>query len=141
MFQQLQDQVQWRADLFLSGRFEDMSREYIFPLPVYVHNRLIALRTASEGMAQAASVRTALQHRQIETLKITVKAIEVPRDGRFRVWADWHAVSRDCRRSRRMGLVYYMRETGAGIRSEMLHYTFRRDSTGRALIRTQKQRA
>ena len=124
MFQRVQDQVQWRADLLLAGRFEDMSREYLFPLPVYLENHMIALRD-----------------RQIERLTITVRAVEVPRDGRFRVWADWHAVSGQARRTRRLGLVYYMRDTRQGYRSEMLHYSRHTLREGRAMILPQQQRA
>lgn len=126
MFQEVQDQVQGRADLLLAGRFEDMSREYLFPLPVYLENHIIALRDVAEGIDRAAALRDLLRKRQIETLTITVKAIEIPRGGRFRVWADWHAVSRACNLSRLLGLTYYMRDTGQGFQSEMLQYKMQR---------------
>jgi len=141
MFQQVQDQVQRRADLLLAGQFEDMSRDYLFPLPVYLEHHMIALRTRAEGIARAAGLRNLLQMRQIERLTITVRAVEVPRDGRFRVWADWHAVSGSALRSRQLGLVYYMRDTRHGYRSEMLHYSCHTPRAGRAVILPQQQRA
>lgn len=141
MFQELQEQVQGRADLLLAGRFEDMSREYLFPLPVYLEDHMIALRDASDGIDRAANLRAILARRQIETLTITVKAVEVPRAGRFRVWADWHAVSKTSNRSRRLGLVYFMRETRHGYRSEMLHYSRRKEACSAGLIRQQPHSA
>ena len=122
MFREMQDQMQRRADLLLSGRFEDMSRQYIYPLPVYLDTRMVAVRDASDGIGCAAALRAALCRRQIRSLTITVRAIEIPRGGRFRVWADWHAVSDKCARSRLLGLTCYMRETGQGFLPEMLHY-------------------
>lgn len=141
MFQQVQDQVQWRADLLLAGRFEDMSREYLYLLPVYLGSRLIPLGCPDEGMRQAAALQRALLRRRVEKLTITVKALELPKDGRFRVWADWHAVSQDGMRSRRLGLVYYMRETRSGYRSEMLQYSAPRRRSIRPLPTPHRQSA
>ncbi len=141
MFQHLQDQVQRRADLLLAGRFEDMSHEYLFPLPVYLGSRLIAIGDAAEGIAQAAALRRALRQRRVDRLTITVKALELPCDGRFRVWADWHATAQDAGYSRRLGLVYYMRETTFGYRSEMLHYSPPQRDAARTPGLSQRQRA
>jgi hypothetical protein len=122
MFQELQDQVQRRANLLLAGRFEETCGEYLFPLPVYLENHMFAVRNASESIDRAAALRDLFHKRQIETLTITINAVELPRGGRFRVWADWHAVSRTSNRSRLLGLTYYMRDTEDRYRSEMLHY-------------------
>ena len=122
LFHEVQDQVQHRASLLLAGRFDDLSLEYLFPLPIYLNNHLLAFGDASQGIERASAMRDIFAKRQIETLTITVLAIEIPRSGRFRVWADWHAISRQSDRSRRLGLTYFMRDTGHGIRSEMLQY-------------------
>lgn len=137
IFQRLQDRAQWRANPLLSGRFEDMSREYLFPLPVYLGSRLIAICDAEAGMAQAA----ALRRRQVETLTITVKALDCPRGGRFRIWAKGLAVAQDGSPSLRLGLIYSMRETRAGYRSEMLQYSAPRRAGCRSMTPPLRQKA
>lgn len=122
MYQKLQDQVQTRADLLLAGRFDDLAPEYLFPMPVYVNDQMIPLRCPAEGINRAAALRDLLQRRQVDMLKITVKAVELPRAGRFRVYADWHALSQTAKQSQLWQLTYYMRDTAQGVRSEMLHY-------------------
>lgn len=141
MFQELQDQMQCQAGLLLAGRFEDMSQGYMFPMPVYLEGRMICLRNPAEGIAQAAALREALRRRQIETLTITLRALEVPQDDRFRVWADWHAASPVKGRSGRLGLICYMRETPVGFQSEMLHYFIPRPQGARASCVPQRLRA
>ena len=123
MFGKIQDQLQWRADLLLAERYEDMSREYLLPLALYLGDRLIVLPSQQAVITLAQELRAVLHARAVYRCQITLKAVELPRDGRFRVWGTWQELSHLPAQTRRSEVIYYMRETWHGMRSEMLHFT------------------
>jgi len=122
MFRTIQDQLQRRADLLLAGREADLSRDYLFPMAVYLEDHLISLQSAEEAVDMLRALRMTLRPLVLSALTITVKAVEVPRKGRFRVWATWRGVSEAPACVAQTDVVYYMRETPLGYRTEMLHY-------------------
>ncbi len=114
--------MQWRADLLFAGRYEDLSREYLYPLAVYLEDRLMVLHTPAMLMAAATHLRDALVSRNVTCSRFSLSAVELPRDKRFRVWGTWQDMAANPAHTRRSTAVYYMRETDDGYQSEMLHF-------------------
>lgn len=121
MFQNVQDQLQRRADALLSDCHEALIPEYLLPLALYLEEDLVVLTSPREVAAAAGRLRELLRTQAVHHCRVTVTAVELPRNGRFRVWGTWQPVSSDPDDSRRAEVVYYMRQTAEGMRSEMMH--------------------
>ncbi len=121
-FHKMQDMLQARADLLFAGRFEEMARHILFPLPVYLQASPVVISCASHLSLVLGPVREVLISRGVLRCIPTVQAVEITRRGRFRVWARWEERAADPAQSSRTEVVNYFRDTGTGILSEMLEY-------------------
>lgn len=115
--------IQWRCDLLLAGRYEDLCRHSLFPHAIYIEDQLLVIKTPEEMLAGMAQMHRAMQARRVYACKAHVRAMEVPRDGRFRVWVRWDERSFDPAENRSSEATYFFRETGLGYQAEMLHFT------------------
>jgi hypothetical protein len=115
--------MDWRAALIMSGRFEDLSREHLYPMPVYIGDRMRALASPRELEAAFRGVRHGLLAAGATALSAQVTAVEVPRKGRFRVWVDWVARLAGEKSLLVASTVEYMCTTDAGLRTEMSECT------------------
>jgi hypothetical protein len=52
-----------------------------------------------------------------------VVALDLPRGGRFRAWVDWNELTMPVENARLSSVVYYLRETDSGLKTEMVEYT------------------
>jgi hypothetical protein len=50
----------------------------------------------------------------------TVTAMDLPRGGRLRVWADWHGIGQPGTPVHLASVVYYCRQVASGLRIEMV---------------------
>ena len=121
-FHKIQDMLQARADLLLAGRFEEMARHILFPLPVYLRASPIVISCATQLAQMLGPVRDVLIGRGVQRCIPTVRAVELVRQNRFRVWAGWEERAADPSQTSRSEVVHYFRDTGTGIQSEMLEY-------------------
>jgi hypothetical protein len=120
MYREIEALMEWRAALLASGRVEDLARQHIVPMPIYVEGTLQAAQTAAALEDRFRSIHAAIRAFGAAMLTVRVRAVEPPRGGRFRVWTDW--------RLHRPGLppqvvartVDFMRETPQGPRTEMI---------------------
>lgn len=112
-----------RGELLLCGRIEEMVASYIYPLPVYMQSRCMILQSPLDAYLVFDMLRKALVGRGVVALQPQVNAVELPRDGRFRVWADWHELAFPVEETRKSSVIYYCRQTEAGPRVEMINYT------------------
>lgn len=123
MFDQIAAQLRFRADSLLSGRYEGIAADYAYPLPVYLGANRIIVRTPDEAQAMLNLQHSVYLGRGVQRLTPTVKALDLPRGGRFRVWVDWREDAPDTRETRVSTAQYYCRITPAGLRIEMVNYT------------------
>ncbi|MGL6210009.1 MAG: hypothetical protein ACRC14_09300 [Paracoccaceae bacterium] len=106
----------------MAGRYEDLSREYIAPLAVYLGEQLVVMQTAENIMQMMADLHKTLIPMALSALTVKVTSVELPRSGKFRIWARWNRVSSDPAHTGHCDVVYYMRDTLQGYRTEMMHY-------------------
>jgi hypothetical protein len=123
MFSQVKAQLRSRADQLMAGRLRDVSRQYLYPLPLHLGANRMVVRTSDEAEAMLGLLRSALIARGVVSLKPCVVAIDLPRAGRFRIWVDWHELAVPAGGTRISSAVYYCRATPAGFRTEMIAYT------------------
>lgn len=122
-FSQITTHLQTRADLLLSGQIDRLVADYLFPLPVFLHSSRLLIQTADQAASVLSHLRDALVDRGVVALRAKVSAVDLPRADRFRAWVDWHEIVGPSEPPRLSQAVYYCRQTDAGLRTEMVHYT------------------
>ena len=122
MFKHLQSNLQWRNDLLLRGRYEDLARTFQFPMVVYYGDELLHLANEDAAQTYLRRARHEMMERGVQSCHVKVIAISLPVRGRFKVWAErvYHGTRpEDAFVS---PAVYYMIDTPQGLRSEMLEF-------------------
>lgn len=112
-----------RGDLLLSGQIDALLATYLFPLPVFLEERLLLVRSAVQARAILDHLRGTLGERGVARLQPKVTAVELPRAGRYRVWVDWQEMAAPFDRTSVSSAIYYCRDTADGTRIEMVNYT------------------
>jgi hypothetical protein len=123
VYSQLQAHLRGRAEMLLSGQIDRMVEDYVFPLPVYLHTSRLVIQSADHARLIFSHLRDALVDRGVVALRPSIAAVDLPRDGRFRVWVDWHEIALPMDATRVSQAVYYCRQTDQGTRTEMVNYT------------------
>lgn len=123
MFSHVTAHFRRRADLLLGGRFDQVAAQYVYPLPLYLGASRVIVRNAVEATDILCLLRAAYLERGVIALQPRVTAIDVPRDGRFRAWVDWHELALPVEQSRISSSIYYLKSTPAGLRTEMINCT------------------
>lgn len=123
MFSQVASQLACRARWLLSGRIDEILAEHQFPLPVDFGASRLVIRSPDEGRLLLGHLRAAYSGRGVTALVPTVTAVDLPRGGRFRVWADWHDATRSGVATHVASMVYYCRKVPTGLRIEMVDCT------------------
>jgi hypothetical protein len=85
-------------------------------------NRVI-VRSAEEACAMLKLQRLSIIERGVVLLEPKVLAVDLPRNGRFRVWIDWQEHSEQEGASRHASAVYFCKVAANGFKIEMIHYT------------------
>lgn len=119
MYARLQNLMQWRMSLLLAGRHEDLAREYLYPYPVYMAGRQQVLRSPCEMQVSLRRLQTMKQALGVTRMEARVRAIELPRKGRFRVWVSGSSFCAEGKLQGTSQFVHYCRETSEGIKTEM----------------------
>jgi hypothetical protein len=123
MFGKVQALLEWRATLLLSGRFDDLASTYFIPKVAFLEGRQLVLTEPEDMVAVLRELATKLRLRGVVRLIPSVKALEIPRNGRFRVWVHWEEISGSPANDGTSDAIYYFRETEAGLRSEMVDFS------------------
>lgn len=123
MFQDVSAQLRHRADLLMQNRIDELVSFYQCPLPIELGDSRLIVRTTEEGRSMLSLLRSALLERGVFALRPTVVAMDLPRDGRFRLWVDWTEIAPTLADTRMSSAVYYCRATPRGPVNEMLCYT------------------
>jgi hypothetical protein len=123
MFSHVTAHLRRRAELLLGGHFDQVAAQYLFPLPLYLGASRVIVRNAVEATDILCLLRAAYLERGVIALQPRVTAIDLPRDGRFRAWVDWHELALPVEKSRVSSVLYYCKSTPTGLRTEMINCT------------------
>lgn len=123
MHSQIAAQLRNRGDLLVAGRIEELLATYHFPLPIFLPEQRLVLQGPEEARAAFAILHRGLAQGGIVELRPQVKAVELPRAGRFRVWVDWQELALQDVQVSTSSVIYYCRATPLGPLIEMVNYT------------------
>lgn len=123
MHSQIEAHFRSRGDLLVAGRIDAFLDNYVFPLPIFLPTERLLLSGPQEARVLFALMREALIRNRIVALRPEVRAVELPRAGRFRVWVTWHEVPMQDGVPRSSSAIYFCRVTSLGSRVEMVNYT------------------
>jgi hypothetical protein len=112
--------MEWRAALLEAGRVEDLARQHICPMPVYVAGQVRPQTSHRQLEDTFRAIHAGLRRSGPVALTVKVRAVELPRGGRFRVWCDWLAGRAGRAPALVASTVDYLRETEEGLLTEML---------------------
>ena len=121
MFELVDSLMQWRASLLLEGRVDDLVREVLFPFALYVGGAWMIFASGDALAQYLAETLKSRPDRGIVRLTTRVVAMDMPRDGRFRVWVEHSDHTAAGLAADRYISLHYCRETARGIQTEMLH--------------------
>lgn len=123
LYSQVLTHLQTKGELLLSGQFDLLTASYHYPLPIFLHSSRLVLHAPDQASTVFRHLREALVERGVVSLRPKVSAIDLPRAGRFRVWVDWQEIAFPVEATRVSQAVYYCRDTGIGLQTEMISYT------------------
>ncbi len=123
LYSQVSKLLRDRGEMLLSGQFERLIADYVFPLPVFLPSSRLVIHTPDHAWPVLSHLRSALLERGVAALLPKVSAIDLPRAGRFRVWVDWQEIAFPATETRISQAVYYFRQTDLGPQTEMVNYT------------------
>lgn len=121
-YSQIIAEMHRRADGLLAGDLDDLVKDYTFPVPVDLLATRVIVRSAKESRAMLALQRKVMLERGVTKLEPVVKAVDLPRAGRFRVWVDWHEIAPSPENGRMSSAVYFCSIDGAALRIQMIQY-------------------
>ena len=76
---------------FSAGRYDAVCSHYSFPLPLYLDGKPAVLPRQQDLSAFFQALHRRLICSGLPNLTGTLTSVELPRNGRFRLWADWTA--------------------------------------------------
>jgi len=123
LYSQITAHLQTKGELLLSAQFDRLMDSYVFPLPIFLHTSRLVVSAPDQACTVFEHLREALVGRGVVALRPKVSAIDLPRAGRFRVWVDWQEIAFPVEATRVSQAVYYCRDTGIGLQTEMVSYT------------------
>jgi hypothetical protein len=110
------------ATHFNSGDFLSITEHVVFPLPVQVDGQLIVFQDAAQLAAGLAAYHTANVEQDLRPSIPHIVAIDLPRNGRFRLWVDWVYGNGPQSDQIRTKNLYYCSAIGNRIQIEMVQY-------------------
>lgn len=123
MHSQVTSHFRRRGELLLAGRIDELIGSYIFPLPVFLPEQRMLLNGPEEAILVFAVLRRSLLQEGVMALQPKIRAVELPREGRYRLWVDWQELVMPSGEMRVSSAIYYCRTTPLGPRVEMVNYT------------------
>ncbi len=120
MYKNVSELMQWRVDLLMAERCEDLAREHLFPLVMYQDEQLLVLTSPEEFVDACAKFCSAQRSRKVARIQSRVLAVDLPRHGRFRVWVGYDELDISGDTLHHWEAIHYCREMQSGLKSEML---------------------
>ena len=120
MFSEVASQLRNRAAWLMAGHYDRIVAEYCFPLPVHLDASRVIVRSATEATAMLRLQRAAFMERGVIALKPSVSAMDLPRNGRFRIWVDWQELMLSDQGPLQSTALYYCRQPPDGFKIEIV---------------------
>jgi hypothetical protein len=114
--------MQWRSNLLIAERYEDLAREYLYPMALYMNGQMLVVRDSDHMIEIWMKLQATRKLRGITELCAKVTAVELPRNGRFRVWVRHFEMNDLGQVVVQSDGVHYCRDTEHGIRGEMAEF-------------------
>jgi hypothetical protein len=99
---------------FVEGRLGEMAASWTFPCPIEINGQLVVMRSPEVLEAHLAKRRAASLAAGLVGMRPRISAIEMPRNGRFRVWLRWVLDFGDHVEEEDHGTVYFMTVSPGG---------------------------
>ena len=123
MTQTVRALLELQVGLLFQGRFADMLPRFDLPLAVQVGADMTVLSSQMQFIDAMANYRDDLIASAVTALVVRMTAVELPRQGRFRIWADFdhhRAIGVDKSADQ---VILYCRQEQGDIQVELLHCT------------------
>ncbi len=115
--------IQWRSDLAMAGRFDDLAREFALPLVMYLEDRRMVVQSHEQLAGFLVRLQEARRASGVVQVQSGLTALELPRNGRFRIWVRHHQMDGLGRSMSYSDAVYYTCETPQGLRTEIAEFS------------------
>jgi hypothetical protein len=109
-------------ELFLQRKFQAFAATYAYPLVVHIDDELYPYPSEASFIPRVAAFRDMLERHGVCHIIPKVEAIELPRKGRFRVWASWAYLRANGDVHDTNRCVIYLRSVDGVLQSEMCDY-------------------
>ena len=120
MYEKMRLLMQWHSDLMNTGRFEDLAREYRLPMVIYRGAIQLVVHDVDQLVAYFKECLSARRARGVMDVRIVVTAVDLPRNGRFRVWLQHHERDALGVVVAQVDVIQYLRESNQDLLCEMV---------------------
>jgi hypothetical protein len=107
---------------FNDRNFLALTEDFVFPLPVQVEDQLMVIHTADQMSTALAAYHAQNIAEDLTPSRPQIIAIDIPRNGRFRLWVDWvygEGAQKDQVRTKNL---YFCSVFGNRLQIEMVQY-------------------
>lgn len=108
---------------FQAGQFAKIIAQYDFPLALHLENRLVVLNRPADLERYLQDFAKAAEAAQFANILHVIKAVELPRRGRFRAWVEYTHLDPQGRVVARSERIFFCRDAGPRLLIEMLEVT------------------
>jgi hypothetical protein len=123
IYAKIQQQFHRNGALLMLGRHADLAKSYQFPLTVQLEGNAVTLQTSGQLIQLLRALHRALLRRGVMQVQSDILAIELPRQGRLRVWTNWEEIGRSSRDHRTSSAIYSGQITSNGFMINSVNYT------------------
>ncbi|HMS94539.1 MAG TPA: hypothetical protein PKA03_04865 [Tabrizicola sp.] len=122
----LQSQIlahfQEQADRLVSGQLDGMGAMFALPLPIHFPSGMTIVLDPDAGQGILRQMSQELQKRGTVAARPEITAVELPKQGRFRVWIDWKETNAAGVEVTGSSILYFCRKVPTGLQTEMIQY-------------------
>lgn len=111
-----------QGERLIAGDLASIALQYAFPLPIHFPNDLTVAFSPEQSTAILEKRRQDLVARGVVALRPNITAVDLPREGRFRVWVDWKERTATGTEMLGSSVIYYCRAKASGLQTEMIQY-------------------
>lgn len=123
MMAKMQDQLQWRADLLISGHFGELADQFSFPLTMHTDGGTRIVQDRRQMPALLEKTRDDWKSRGVNRIRVEVLAVSEVRHGRFHVRSTYHELGGTGWLLGQINSVQYYMQTAKGLRIVMTEST------------------
>jgi hypothetical protein len=122
MMRHLHEMLDRHATMYTVGCFAEATRYYSFPLAVHVREDLLVTPTCAEFEQLLRRMVDGYKASGVRQVTWKISAIDLPRDGRFRVWTSWDHLQADRVHPDACQVAQYCRFQNNRLTVEMIHF-------------------